>query len=186
MLCLVIMPRSEKRKGKPKTSTKTKELKSPNQLLAVKAVARSVRNADKKGQKKISLGKILRDAGYSHSKSLSPSRVIGTLSFQTLLDKYLPDETLAEVHGDLLKASVLSHYVFPASESDEEIKEIIESVQGCKVMKIRKQHSWKRAYFWTPDNNSRLKAISEAYKVKNKYPAERLEVMVAKVEITQY
>jgi hypothetical protein len=178
------MPRTEKPKGKAKELKKLRELKSTRQLIAVKKITEIVRNS--KGQKKVTLGRILRESGYSDSMATQPARVIQSKSFQALLNQYLPDDTIAEVHGDLLKASVLSHYIFPASEDDEVIKNTVESVAGVKLVKIRKQHNWKRAYFWTPDNRSRLQAIAEAYKVKGRYPAEKHEHFVAKVEVTQF
>src|SRR3990167_5190031 len=141
------MPENGKTGGKAKTPIKLRELKSPKQLLAVKKITEIVRNS--KGQKRISLGRILRESGYSDSMSTQPARVIQSKSFQALLDRYLPDNTIAEVHGDALEASELNHYIFPVSEDDEVIKDTVESIKGCKLIRIRKQHTWKRAYFWS-------------------------------------
>ena len=56
-----------------------------------------------------------------------------------------------------------------------EIIEIIESVAGCKVRKIRHGDNANHVWFWSPDNASRLGAIREAYKIKNKYePVETI------------
>ena len=178
------MPENGKTDGRAKAPIKLRELKSPRQLLAVKKITEIIRNS--KGLKRITLGRILRESGFSDSMSEQPSRIIQSKSFQKLLDRYLPDDVIAEVHGDALEASELNHYIFPASEDDEMIKKTVESIKGCKLIKIRKQHTWKRAYFWSPDTRSRLTAIAEAYRVKGKYPAEKHEHLVAKVEIVEY
>lgn len=157
---------------------------TPRQLVAVKKLSDIVRSS--KGQKNITLGKLLREAGYSEETSKKPGRVVKAKSFQELLDHYLPDDAIAEVHGDLMKASKLDHYIFPLGAEDDDIREIIESVSGCRLVKIKIDTNWKRAYFWTPDNMSRMKAIAEAYKIKNKYPAEKHEHTVAIVETVNY
>lgn len=48
------------------------------------------------------LGKILRESGYSESTSKTPSRVINTKSWQSLIDEYFPDELLLDIHKSLL------------------------------------------------------------------------------------
>jgi len=53
--------------------------------------------------------------------------------------------------------------------------EVIESVAGCVVQKIQHGDQANHIWYWTPDNTNRLNAIKEAYKVKNKYPADKLE-----------
>jgi hypothetical protein len=180
------MPKKEKPRGKAKSNDKKlRQIKSPHQLALVKKLSAVVRNTKGK-QKRITLGKLMREVGYSIETSKKPYRVLKSKNFQALLDDYLPDDTIAEVHGEALRASKLDHYVFPAKEDDEVIKDTVESVEGCKLIKIRKQLNWKRAYFYSPDTQNRLKAIAEAYKVKGKYPAEKHEVFVAKVEVTQF
>lgn len=180
------MPKKEKPNGEGKTSiNKLIKIKSPRQLALVKKLSELVRKTHGK-QKHITLGKLMREVGYSDKFSLQPSRVTKSKTFQELLNKYLPDDTIAEVHGDALKASQLSHYIFPKSEDDETIRQTIESVEGCKLIKIRQKLNWKRAYFQAPDTNNRLKAIAEAYKVKGLYPAEKHEHMVAVVKVMKY
>jgi len=175
------MPKTEKRRVK-----EVREIRSPRQLLAVKKLCDIVRTARK--QKGITLGKILRESGYSDSFSRHPGTAIKAKSFQQLLDKHLPDDLITEVHEGILTASALDHYVFPKTEDNKEIKKVIESVSGCKLVKIRRVGPWKRAYYWVPDNQSRMKAIAEAYKVKNKYPAEKHEIegRIETVEVIKY
>ena len=174
------------RKNRKSENKTPRAIKSPRQLIAVRRLTEIVRNSKK--QKGITLGKILRGAGYSESFSEQPKRAIQAKSFQELLDQYLPDDLITETHQQILKASTMDHYVFPKTEDDEEIKQVVESVSGCKLIKIRQVGEWKRAYFWTPDNQSRVRAIAEAYKVKNTYPAEKHQVegRIEKVEVVKY
>ena len=144
---------------------------SPRRLIAVKKISEIIGKTKK--QKNVTVGRILRESGYSVSTSKTPSRIIKGKKFQELLKDHLPDDLIAKTHEGLLRASRLDHYVFPSGEDDRVIKKTIESVAGCKLIRIRKHLNWKRAYFWTPDNQSRMKAIAEAYKLKGKYPAER-------------
>lgn len=49
-----------------------------------------------------SVSKAMRDAGYSDAYASNPQELIRTKSFQELLDEYLPDEKLAQVHAELI------------------------------------------------------------------------------------
>ena len=165
----------------PKRKNREVELRrvtSPNQLLAVKRMAEIVGKV--KGQKHISLGRLLRESGYSYQASRTPSRIVGTKSFQELLEKYLPDKDISKVHKGLLNASKIDHIVFPLSMSDKEMKKVVESISGCKVRKIKHGDTANHVWFWNPDNMSRLQAVREAYKVKNKYAPEE-HIITAKL-----
>ncbi len=142
--------------------------------IAVQKLSEIIRKTKGK-QKKITIGKILRESGYSESVALHPTNVTERKGFQELLEEYLPDDLVLETHKNLLKATGLDHYVFPPSTSDEEMKEIIESVPGCKLMKISHGEQWNRAYYWVPDSKSRKDAIDMAYKLKGSYKAEKVE-----------
>jgi hypothetical protein len=144
------------------------------QTIAFNKLSEIIRNHKGK-QKSITIGKILEEAGYSKEVSSSPTLVTKSKGFQELLEKYLPDDLVLETHTNLLKATGLDHYVFPPSTTDEEMKEIIESVPGCKLMKISHGDQWNRAYYWVPDNKSRKDAIDMAYKLKGSYKAEKVE-----------
>jgi len=157
-----------------KTERKPKELKeivNPNrQLIAVKKISEIVRGASGKS---LTIGKILRESGYSLQTSLHPSSIVQGDKFQALLEKHLPDDKLAETHELLTKAEFRGKAYFNKKISKETIKDIIESVSGCRLVRIlsnKKGDGWV-AYYTQPDSNSRLRAITEAYKLKNKYPA---------------
>lgn len=162
------MPRTKTKSAKKKTRLKGKI--NPRQLLVVKKLSENVRK--KKGQKGMSIGKIMREAGYSPETSKKPYRLTRSKGFQQLLEEYLPDDMIAKAHQDLFNAHKVDHYVFPASVSDDWIKKTVKE-WGFKLTKIAKNEQWKRAYYSMPDHAIRTKGIQEAYKIKNKYPAEK-------------
>jgi len=150
------------------------KLNSPRQLVVVKALSEIVgRN---KGKKKITMGKLMLDAGYSLAYSQSPERLTKNKTFQELLEQYLPDDLLTNNHSSIIDAKSIDHRTFPLAMSDEEMTEVIESVAGCVVQKIQHGDKANHIWYWTPDNTNRLNAIKEAYKIKNKYPAEQLDI----------
>lgn len=141
-----------------------------NQKRVAETVAKKVGRG-----RKVSISKEMRKAGYSRSYSESPHRLTRSKGWEQLMEGYLPDNLLAETHGELVKAVKLSHYAFPKSEDKEFIEEIIKHVPGCKLVKIRTTKGWKRAYYLTPDNQSRMKAIEAAYKVKGGFTAKGIQ-----------
>lgn len=175
------MPKTEKPKGKDLT-----EIKSSRQLLAVKKISEVIGKS--KGKKHITIGKILRESGYSLSTSLTPDRIVQGDKFQELLEQHLPDNKLAEVHELLVGAEFRGKAYFNNRLSNDSIKEIVEGVSGCRLIRIvsNKAKDGKIAYYASPDSNSRLRAITEAYKLKNKYPAEQHEHTITSVRVTNY
>jgi hypothetical protein len=181
------MPKTEKPKGR--TSNPLIEVTHPKQLLVVQKLAEIVRKSGRK-QKKISMGRLMREAGYSVNFSKKPSVLVESDNFQRLLEKHLPDTLLTSTHGQLIKASRLGSYVFKGSQKDDEIRQVIEKVEGCELIRIAtyKENGKlkKRAYFKAPDNQTRQRAISEAYRLKNKYPIEQQDNRVAIVNVIKY
>lgn len=167
------MPPRKNRRPRVKKPVKSPKLKKPKkfysmrQRISVKELSAIVRSG--KNKKSLTISKILRDAGYSPSYAASPNKVLKGKGFQTSLNHYLPDETILKVHGEILKASRIDHMVFPIAMKDKEMTGVVESIEGCKVKKIKHGDQANHVWFWSPDNTSRLKAVAEAYKVKNKY-----------------
>lgn len=176
------MPKRKNRKAKVKKPAKspkpTRKLRkitpTYNQQIAFKKLSEIIRKKGK-GQR-ITLGKLLRESGYSLSTSKKPKLVTGSKGWDQLMKKHFPDNKLAEAEGEQLGASKIGHYTFPGKENNKEIKKIINSFPNCKLIKIRKQHGWKRAYFYSPDNLAIGKSLDRIYKLKKKYPAERIKV----------
>lgn len=56
----------------------------------------------------------------------------------------------------------------------KEIKEIVESVPGCKLIYVKDdKYTGKIAFFQAPDSKSRSNALDMAYKVRGNYMAEK-------------
>lgn len=141
------------------------------QKLAAKEIAESIRNKKPKP-----IGTVLRAVGYSESTSLNPDQVTKGKGFKELLDHYLPESLVTKRHGQLLNASQLQHYVFPQSMEDDDIQEIVESVAGCRLIKISNSDNSKRAYYWSPNTTAQDNAVDKAYKLRGNYKPTQIDV----------
>jgi hypothetical protein len=143
--------------------------------IAVQKLSENIRNSG--GKKSISMGKVLREAGYSKQTSLKPKLVTETKGFKDELSNLMPDKTIIEKHGELINAVKLNKMVFDSSVSDLDIKKIVEWSAGFKVMKVVRKKGSKQVvcFYWSPDYMTRLVAINMGYKIKNLYqPKEEL------------
>lgn len=114
------------------------------------------------------VGEAMLEAGYSPSYSKHPQDLKKNKAWQRIMKKYLPDDELGKKHQKLLNASKIDHYVFPATTSDEDIKALIDSVEGLTFIKIQGNAQWKRCYFSVPDNDTQGRMLELAYKIKGK------------------
>ena len=180
-------PKNGSVKAKKPTPKKQRKITPTyNQQIAFKKLSEIV---GKKGKRRrITLGKILRESGYSVSTSKTPAKVTKRKGWKKLMAEHYPDKELVKAEGAQLHASGQTHYVFPLGESDEEIKKIIEGFPNCKLLKIRIQGNWKRAYYFVPDNTAIGKSLDRIYKLKNKYPAEKhkIEGEIKTIKIINY
>jgi hypothetical protein len=126
-------------------------------------------------------------AGYS--ESYADSGVFKkTEIFNELIDIHLSNSKLAKVHSDLLGAADIQHYVFPkekkkAQLNREQVKAIIESVPGCKLIYIKNDHYLGQvAFFQSPDSKSRREALDMAYKIRGHYAPEQIELTKRKYQ----
>lgn len=122
----------------------------------------------KKNISGVTMGKILKNAGYSDSIQTTPSKVTKSPSFQRLMDKYLPERSLLKKHKQLSNASHLDKFIFPNSVTDEEIRQTIEEIPGAKLIKVQRNAQWARAYYMIADNRTQMDALELAYKVRKK------------------
>lgn len=144
---------------------------TPRQRKAAQKAAENVRKAHPKP-----IGTILRESGYSKSTSEKPKRVTASKGFNELMEEYLPEQDVARVHRELLHSNELQNYIFPLSLDDKEIQHIVESVSGCRLIRIKKLHTSKYAYYWAPKPMARKDGIDMAYKLRGKYKPTQLEV----------
>ncbi len=150
---------------------------TPKQIKAAKKISENLASSKPK-----STGEVLREAGYSQSVSETPSLVTETKGFQELLEEYMPDEMLMEVHQGLLKTTKIEHMVFPTGYkltadkpegdegktlSDEEIIDMLADI-GCECRKIVHGETARHVYYWSPDANARKSAVELAYKIKGR------------------
>jgi len=138
--------------------------------IAVQKLSEIIRNS--KGKKSISMGTILREAGYSKQTSLKPKLVTESKGFKYEMNKIMPDIKLVEVLAESLKACKLKTMSFDNTLSDSEIKEIIEIKADYKVRDIVRRGKYAYCRYWSPDFLARLKALDFACKIKNYYPSK--------------
>jgi len=61
--------------------------------------------------------------------------------------------------------------------TNEEIKLIVESVPGCRLIYVRRDFMGAWAFYEAPDNKSRKDAMDLAYKLKGYYAAEKVAIV---------
>lgn len=121
------------------------------------------------------VSKAMKEIGYAPNSAKNPQTLTNSLGWEELLEKYLPDSELGRTHRDLLKACSIDHRTFPPKMSNKGIKETIESISGCTLIRIAEGELAKHAYFWTPDGQSRKSGLDMAYKLKGKYAAQKIK-----------
>lgn len=187
-----------------KIEKKAVRKRNPTSTFKKRLVLEKVLDIGKNGGD-VSIGKAMREVGYSAKYANNPQKLTATKEWKDLVAEYMPDSLLAQTHKDLLGAGEIQHYVFPATIkkvpvdnpdpnidqsmiarkedvdviSDEEIKNIVESVPGCKLIYIRYEQfmGGKVAYFQAPDSKSRKDALDMAYKLSGRYaPGKSISV----------
>ena len=144
------------------------------QRIAVKKLVEISRRA--KGQKNITIGRVLREAGYKDNTAIKPSQVTQSKGFQELLAEIIPDDEAAKVHDELLHSAKLSSFNFPLKTTKKDIEDVISSLPGCKLIKtIRVADKGIKCLFYAPDGNTRKSALDMFYKLKNAYPKDKSE-----------
>jgi hypothetical protein len=141
---------------------------------------------EKKG--KCGVSKAMRDVGFSPRYAHNPQQFLKTKTAQELMKEYLPDELIAKKHNELLNAAEIQHYIFPHEPkkkqlSNEEVKEIVESVPGCRLIYVKRdKFSGTTAYFQAPNGKIQKDAVDMAYKLFGSYAAEKIELTKRKYQ----
>ena len=158
------------------------------QIIAVKTLAKVLRNS--KNQKGITIQKILKEAGYSDYMAISSTQVTRSKGFQSLLDKYLPEDKVYRVHSELIESKKMDSYKLDAKLTDKEIEQMVEDIKGCKVRRIvrDKNDPFVTVYFYTPDGIIRKSAVDMAYKLRGSYAAEKVDLSggIEMIEVNNY
>ncbi len=127
--------------------------------------ARAIQNVVENGG---NVYKAMIDAGYSPATAKTPQKLTTSKAWETLMEENLPDEVLAKVHKQLLSSTFIDHMVFPLNITDEEITDILESV-NCRVKKFQHSETQTHVWFWCSNDKSRQSALDMAYKLKGHY-----------------
>lgn len=158
-------------------------MSSLRQKLVVQKLSDAIRYS--KDRKSVSMGKILREAGYSRQTSLKPKLVTETKGYKEELARLIPDLTLVRKHLELLDAYKLKTCSFDKRLSDKEIRKIIEGRTYHKVRDIVRNKNNGNAVcrYWAPDYMARLRALDMSFKIKGYYhldkqPASNTPVVV--------
>lgn len=120
----------------------------------------------------------MRELGYSTSYSESPSQLTRTKSWNVLMEEHIPDSLLAEKHRELLQSKQVNRFIFSPKLSDEEIIDIVNEA-GFKVIVIRKSPMGKMAFYSVPNVRGIDRGLDMAFKLKNKYAPETMNVKFA-------
>ncbi len=150
----------------------------------VKKIVDLTKSARGKNVRLPPMGKLMRDVGYSESYSTNPAQKKNTKrTWADLMEEFLPESLVAQRHGELLNASAIDSYTFTQSDNggreitDEEIKEIVESVAGCKLIYIKRaKYLGTIAFFQVPDARARKEAVDLAHKLRGKYAPEQIDI----------
>lgn len=114
-----------------------------------------------------SVSAAMREAGYTDASATNPSKLTKSNAWDDLMEKYLPDKKLVDVHKKILNAHKLDHMVFPVGMEEKDIKTLLNSV-GSKPKKIVHGETAIHVWYWAPDQKARANAVDLAYKVKGK------------------
>lgn len=166
----------------------------------------------KKNVGRVSAEKLVRDAGYSPNYARS-GRLKTTQTWKQILDEVLPESFLAAKHKELITSGYIQHYIFPWIKTkevteelepqanggklkrahkkvekkkgltNEEIKAIVESVPGCRLIYIKEDdYMGQVAFFQAPDNKVQRDALDMAYKLRGTFAPEKHAVFATGLE----
>jgi len=122
--------------------------------------------------KEISLGKAMREIGYTEEYANNPHKLKQTKSWKSLMETHLSDEKLSRVHSKLLEAKNIRQLNFNYKMKDGEIQDLIER-EGYTFIGTKRFMTTAVVFFSTPDGLTIRSALDMGYKLKGKYEAER-------------
>ncbi|MFA6171982.1 MAG: hypothetical protein WCW77_00570 [Patescibacteria group bacterium] len=130
-----------------------------------------------------SIRKAAKEVGYSDAMANNPQKITESTGFKELMNEAgLSHENLLKTHKELLSSASLNWVTFSKPKGkgykplkDEEIKIIVESAPGCKLIRIIRTLGEATAYYHSPDTRSRKEALNMAYKLNGDYAAEKKE-----------
>ena len=159
---------------------------SLRQRIAVTKLSEILRNSKK--NKNITMGRILKAAGYADSTCLRPKAVTEQKGFKALMKEIAPDDFLAKQQRLLLNAREQDTFNMPAEMSDIEIVHLIEELEGFKVRKVLRTPGLKyvKVVCFKPNGVLIDKALDKIYKINGYYAPEKQEHVISGVEVVDY
>lgn len=135
-----------------------------------KAVFDKVVKQVRKGQK-VSVSKAMRESGYSKNVAAKPNKVTKSAGWQTLLDKYLPEDFLEKKHRELLNKTVVhagfdkeaGHFVIEKSKEMD-----VQAVKAGLDMAYKLRGKYKE----TLDVNHKGLSLKDLYEASKEKPKE--------------
>lgn len=130
------------------------------------------------------ISKAMKEVGYSETTASTTGKLTRTDGWKQLLETYLPEESLARAHKELLNSTRIDHLVFPLKTeelTDDHITEMLDDV-NCKVRKIVHSEHSRHVYFWSADNKARKDGLDMAYKLIGKYAPEKVVSLNMQIE----
>lgn len=121
------------------------------------------------------VGKAMLEAGYSEAMAKNPQKLTRSKGWQELIDKFISEDRLLNVHKRMLDCVKLMSLPFELSTSDEDIRKIISKVCGSKFVSVNQRVKAKVCFYTMPENGTRLSALDMAYKIRGKYQIDNEE-----------
>lgn len=123
------------------------------------------------------IGKAMVAAGYSPATAKTPQKLTDSQGWQELMKDRSP------VYPDIIN-SIISliksergrSYLFPRSEDDNAIKEIIENKKINRLLYIRKTKTHKIAYYSAPDYSTRSTALHLICRIMGLYATTNTKI----------
>lgn len=157
---------------KPKTKEKKETPVRPTVVLKHAQVLKKTTENIGKG-KKPTVEQAAKDLGYSESYARSGA-LTKTKSWKQMLDQYLPESKLLDLHDKQLNSWKLQSMLFQKQVSDADIFELMETV-NCVVKKVVEIPTGKLVFYICPDNQSRNKALEMGLKL-HKRLTDKVEI----------
>lgn len=152
---------------KKKVVNKVKTSRQSPTLRAKKAVKLALENGG-------NVSKAMREAGYSEAMAKNPQKLTQSKAWNDIMEEVFPDNFIVEQHRKLFESRQLDYFVFSKSMLDEEIRQHVEAA-GLSVIVIRASDKGKMAFYSTPNDIVRQKALADIYKIKGRYAPEKVD-----------
>lgn len=113
--------------------------------------------------------------GYKPYVAKTPSNITGTKSWKMLMDEYMPEEGLQQIHHTLLNSQLFDTQSFPNTLTDQQIRDQIEA-RGYTFIAIEYGTDRKTAFFSKADTVVVSRMLEMAYKLRGRFGEDKAPV----------